>query len=360
MGLRPKGVGGTHDLFGLSENLWGNYPIDWIFGLKDQDYGWGVIDSFKTWGIATAQSSGLAYYQSEGNTYRAYEKAGSSAGTRNIVPDNTRWTVPTGYPIQNAPAGNLPNGLSNILIPAASQLWTPGQLKFGSVSSADSDQASIQMGPDTATTNVCPFSVVPSYSGTLLFEARIKVHTTIGYVSGSSGTTFFIGLAGPAAAVVGVPCAAQAFDTAVSKIGFGCVAGDTQNTLYTVYSRTTGAVREVSTALLTLGAFPNSTYPTIGVDSYFKVGFRYEGTAQRMIPFVNGIAQDGNQGTNQIIGPATVGGSTSAYGTSSSSWPNDALALCKGICSYGAVGPYVTVDWWAAAQMPNPGAHGQP
>jgi len=361
MGLRPKGVAGIHDIFGLSESLWGNYPIDWIFGLKDQDYGWGVFDSFKNWGIVEALSSSLGIYCSEGNTYRSFEVAGG-ASAQNIVPDNTRYTIPTGYPIQNAPAGNLPNGVSNILYPAATQLYTPGQLKIAGANAAALDEASMQMGPDTTASNVCPFSAVPSYSGTLLFECRIKVPVSLGLISESHGSTYFVGLAGSGSAITGCPCASAAFDTTTSKIGFGCLSTDTANTLYLVYSRTTGTVQKVSTALLTLGSFPNSTYPTIGVGSYFKLGFRYEGRSQRLIPFVNGIAQDGVTGTNQIIGPSTVGGSASDYGTSSTSWPNDALTLCTGLYQQGTAEtyPYVTMDWWAAAQMPCIGAHGQP
>jgi len=368
MGLRPKGIAGTDDIFGLSENLFGNAPVDYILGYKDRDYGWGVYDDFKGWGIATAQSGGLAYYQSEGNTYRAYEKAGSNAGTRNIVPptpNNTSYyTIPMGYPIQLNCAGNYPSPGQTIQYAEGTKLWTPGELKLGGASSATSDQASMQLGPDTATTNICPFSVVPGISGSLLFECRLKIHTGIGPASGSTGTGFFIGLVASGAAVVDIPVSASVIDATLHKVGFGVrPVTDILNTIQTIYGRTT--IKEVATPLLTLGATAKALYPTAvntGLDAYVKLGFKYDGSSQRFTPYVNGIAQDGATGVNQTIGKGVaLGVADTTYATDSAYWPSNPMTLCAGLCHYGALGtfPYVELDWWAAVQEPAIGAWGR-
>jgi hypothetical protein len=365
MGLRPKGIAGTYDIFGLSENLWGNAPIDYILGFHERDDGWAVFDDFKNFGIGgPALASAVGYYQSEGNSYRSYECVGGLyTSGHNIVHDNTRYSIPAAYPIQLANAGNIPSGGQAIQYGYPTQLWTPGQLKFGSASTTTADQASLQMGPITSALNVCPFSVVPGYSGTLLFECRLKIHTGIGPASGSTGTGFFIGLVAEGAAVQNIPVSVSAFDATLHKIGFGVrPVTDTLNTLQTVYGRTT--IKEIGTPLLTLGSFPNSTYPTVGLDAYFKLGFRYEGKSQRFTPFINGIAQDGQtSATNQTIGKGTLlGVANTDYGTDGAYWPSNPMTLCAGLCHYGALGtfPSVTLDWWGAAQEPAIGAWGKP
>jgi hypothetical protein len=336
------------DVFGLSEQLWGDAPIDWIFGYKDQDYGWGVIDSFKNWSLVTALSSSRGVYNSEGNTYQTYELAGGTSA-QNIVPDNTYYTIPSGYPIAPAPAGNYPNGVANVLYPVGTKLWTPGQLTLMGAGANTGDEASMQMGPATATSNVCPFSVVPGVSGSLLFEARLRV-SGLGYVSGSIGSTFFMGFAGSGSAVSGRPCGA-AFDTTTSLLGFGCLYTDTAGTLSLVYDKAGGTVQK-SAAVLTLGAFPNSTTPTVGPNVYFKLGFRYEGKSCRLVPYINGVPQDGQLGNNCVLSSTITGSSTL--------WPADGMTLVCGIHQYGTTTfQKVTLDGWAAAQEPCVGAWGR-
>ena len=351
MGLRPKGIAGTDDIFGLSERLWGDYPIDYILGYKDRDYGWGVFDDFKTWTLSTALSSSLGFYTSEGNGYRTFEKAGGSSA-QNIVPNNAVYTIPSGYPIQLLCAGNTPSPGQTIQYPVGTKLYTPGQLVLmGSGSAAQNDEASLQMGGDTATTNMLPFSVVPGVSGSLIFECRLKISALA-----TAETTFFVGLAGGGSAITTRPAAASAFDVTTSLLGFGCKRADALNTLYCVHGRHGGTVVQDSTALLTLGAWPNSTNPAIGPAVYFKLGFIYDGKYQTWTPYVNGIPQDGQlSATDRRILKGTGTGLT---GTAT--WPDDSLSLCAGIFQYGSAIQTVTLDWWAAAQEPAIGAWRKP
>jgi len=68
-----------------------------------------------------------------------------------------------------------------------------------------------------------------------------------------------------------------------------------------------------TTPLLTLGAWPNSSNPAIGVATFFKVGFLYDGKNQVFTSYLNGIPQDGQLGPDQRIKGTSVTGA---------SWPN--------------------------------------
>ena len=327
------------DAVGLSGSLWssGQFLFDEIMTHRDRRYGWGVKDDFSNYGLVSALSSNLGLYVSEGNSYRTFEKAGG-ASAQAIVPTNTAYTVPTGFPI------NSPNG-SNILVPAGTVLPTPGQLVF--TPSAASDQAQIQLGPNTASANTCPFAVIPGQSGNLIFECRLKFSALA-----TGFTNFFIGLAGSGSAVTSRPAASTAYDNNTSLLGFGTLSGDTTGQIGWVYNKAGGTVQQQSVSnmsalnLLTLGSTTPYGGQLTGPAVYMKLGFFYNGYAQTVTPFINGAPL-----LSKVIGKATAAGSSVPAGTgSSTAWPADYMTLCAGLFQSSTTYQTVTLDWWAVGQ----------
>ena len=353
MSNRPVLAGG--DVFGLSDSLWGDVPLDFIFGCRDRNIGWGLKDDFTSYGYTAALQTSLGLYNSEGNQYRTFEYMGSAQ--QSIIPSDTIYTVPTGFPILTPQGQKSAHGGTTELFAAGSTIWTPGQLVF--TPTAENDQCQIQAGPYGAAGNVCPFHVYPGRSGNLYFECRLKFSALA-----TGFTTFFIGLAGTGSAVTSRPAASTAYDTNTNLLGFGCRSGDTTETLSWVVNKAGGTVSSQNVSnmaglniLTLLGSTGDYTkgYLNIGDGVYFKLGFKYDGRLKTCTPYINGVPQDGVAGPNKSIGAGTLSTNmgTAAPGTGSSTlWPLTGMTLAAGLFQTSSTYQTVTLDGWAVAQTP--------
>jgi len=288
--LRPQ-LGGTFETYGLSNALWSNVPLEYIFGFKDRSYGLGLIDNFVSLGQAAALSSSLGRYVSNGIAYRSYELFGGTSAA----------------------------GIS-AKTPAAAR---PGGIVLGT-STSDNDECSLQAGSISATGSIVPFAMVPDTHNDLYFECSFKVSsiTTAIY-------SMFVGLAGTGGAVTNMPISAADVIGSMSAIGFSKLQAGTSS-LSLAYNRASG----------TPGAMTGVA--TLVADTYVKAGFKWQRKGNMVIPYINGLALDGVTGNNKVITSAT---------TAATPWPNDYMTLCAGLRNYTTTAVQLTLDWWAVAQV---------
>ena len=357
MSNRAIGPGG--DIFGLSQSLWGNVPLD-LLATRDRNIGWMAGDDFTNFGVGgTILTSNLGWYNSEGNSYRTFEALGGSTTSARSIIANTAgtYTVPTGFPIMS-------QNLQATLFPVGSIIPTPGQITL--TATGATDQAQMQLGPSTAALNSLPFTPYPLANMvpmSVYFETRLKFSALA-----TGFTTFFIGLAGVGAGVTSVPAATATYTgsasaAATSLLGFGCLSGDDTETLGLVYAKSGQAPCHQKVAnmaglnLLTLlGTSGDYTkgYKNIGDNVYFKLGFEYDGLAKTLTPYINGVALDGNTGPNKVVGSGTLSTNlgTAAGGTGSSTlWPAAPMTFTAGLFQTNTTYQTVTLDWWRCAQV---------
>ena len=355
MGNRPTLGAGLNDLFGPSETLWGDVPLDYIFGFKDRNIGWGVRDDFTNYALDIAIASNVGYPTSEGNVYRTFESVGGSGTSgQNILPSTTgTYTVPTGMPIYSPQGWNNP-GLNSMsaLYAAGAVIPTPGQITF--TPTTTTDQGNIVLAPNSGTTNYgcfTPYPITSGVQGPVYFECRIKLSALATGI-----TTFFIGLAGTGGGITAVPAGASVFAASLSSatsslLGFGCVKGDTASRIGLVYSKASGAYTDgasaSSTTLCTVGATPSyNGLQVVGNGQYFKLGFKYDPATGILMPFVNGIPQDG---ISNLSGPKQS--LTSTQTASATLWPADPMTFAAGLYQTGSTMQTMTIDWYQIVQM---------
>lgn len=355
------------DIFTLSQSLWGGIKPEMIFGMRDRQYGWGVRDDFTNLGLVTAISSGVAYYQSEGNFYRSYEERSGSTSTQAITIDNTGYTVPSGLPITTPFGGNPPNtNTQNTAITALysnpAVIPTPGQIKFNPSNNA-ADRAFLSMGSMTSSTNVAPFFPYLASNQTpsvLAFECRVKLSSI-----NTQLTNLFIGLAASGAAQSTNPIASNtAFSTTPDLLGFGFLSGDTQYQLGLVYNVASGTVQDQAvSANLNLCTMTTQKIAgqyvfshdgsTLTDAAYVKLGFKVDTTqgSGMFTPYLNGIPFDGKLLPNKAITGFTNAGTPTIGGTGLGVWPANPMTLCAGLFQKdGTTAATMTMDWWACAQ----------
>lgn len=363
MGNRAVGPGS--DLFGLSQDLWRYVPTDLLY-TRDRDLGWIAGDDFSNFSTNAAPSSNKALYYSEGNTYNSYE--GSS--TQTVVPTDSNWTVPSGWDVPS------PNGQA-ILIPRSTVVPTPGQVTLTPTSG--NPQAQLVASPNAAGTAAGIFTpypiAAPDLQGDVIFETRL-------YISDlpTGKASFFIGLAGTAVAGTGLPVGDGSYSTVPSLLGFGFLQGDAAGKIGLVYNKAGGATVSQQSATnmagLNLMILGNATgisagtaTPTVSVagaggvpstiastliGAYFKLGFRFRASDSVLIPYINGIAQDGRVAPNKVVGAGTLSANlgSAAPGTgSTTAWPADLMNFACGAYYHGATVPTITIDWWRCAQL---------
>jgi hypothetical protein len=287
--------GPNTDTTGLTDSLWRGMIRERLFCPWDRQLGVGMFDDFIGFGGALSTNDGQ-YFTRTGR-YISYQTAST-------------FIVPVAF--SPTPASVAPT--------------SRGAIKFSPTSGvADNDIMSLQWGGQLATPYGCfPFSMIPSYSGDLVFEARIKTSS----VTASIGD-IFIGLAGAAGvqlmtAVLPILDADTMAET-FSWVGFARLAAETTS-LKLGYCRTSGT-QAWKTAVGTLAA-----------DTYIKVGFRWDGNYKTLTPWIDGVEKTGS-----MVSSAT---------TAATPWPNDYMTpiiCCKQID--GTTANELTVDWWACAQL---------
>lgn len=264
------------DTYGLSDGLWKNLVKEYVFGNGHRNYGYGLFDDFIGFGESAAVASNVGRYNSNGISYRSWEETSASI----------------------AVAAALGGAIA--LTPTTS----------------DNDCVAIQAGNGT----MCPFAVIPGTSGTLVFEARFKIATVT-----ASYANFFIGLggAGLGAASDALITDTNAFVTNGSFLGFGRLgAATTGLTLY--YERNGGTVGS------------KDDVGTLAADTYIKAGFVFDGTAQTLTPWINGVEVP----SERVLAAAT--GATP--------WPNAYMNLLAGVKEIATTAGVLTIDWWACGQ----------
>lgn len=387
MSNRAQGPGG--DLFGVSQTLWRDVPIEFCQGFGgDRDVGWMRGDDFTNFATRLATVSSLTDYFSEGNYYRAFEVKGGGSTTQGIIPDEAPWTVPA------ATAVYTPNG-QGIRYPGSSIIPTPGSITFTPASAADNMQ--LCMGADQARATASyphgqftpyPLSTTAANNvgGDVIFETRIKLSdlnnggTGNGASLNAACTSFFIGLASTLAVASAVPVNNTTYSTTPGLLGFGCLSGDNPGQIGLVYNKAGGATVSDQAAftslnLLTMGGVTGigtgtlspllyvagaggipTTTPAVYKGAYFKLGFRYSASAGTLTPYINGVAQDGRNAPNRIIQNATtftLGGVASVPGTASTTlWPAAPMTFAAGLWQTGSTTlQTMTIDWWRAFQF---------
>ena len=168
--------------------------------------------------------------------------------------------------------------------------------------------------------------MIPGISNDLVFECRIAVST----ISDDIGD-LFIGLAGAAgvnvaAVVVPITATAGALATTLSLLGFHKLSGDGDK-VDLAYERASGVVAT------------KTDVGTLVADTYIKLGFRYNGVAQTLTPWIDGVEITASKIAKSITGATP--------------WPNDYLApVIASMQVDGTTAMKMTVDWIACAQLP--------
>jgi hypothetical protein len=285
-------MGPDQEGFGPSQALWANMATDQILFFRDRSVGIGMYDDFTS--FAGLVASNVGRYQSEGNNYLSYETTSCSIVNLALTP---------------TPASVLPTSYGAIVLTPDTTDGSTVALQYG--------------GYITAPYGCFPFSVIPGMSADLVFEARLKISA----ITAARGN-WFIGLAG-AAGVAPIATAipitsSDVFATTLSLLGFGqLTAATTLTSLF--YERASGTVAEVTSAA------------TIAADTYIKLGFKWDGTAKTLTPWVNGVP----------VSAKTVSLAT----TAATPWPNDYMTPIVAVEEIGTAARTLTLDWWSCAQL---------
>jgi hypothetical protein len=282
------------DIRGLSGKLWSKFaPPDGgtFHSTASGNPAIGFFDDFVGFGGILASTDGA--YFSEGQRYLSQQTASTT-----IIPVAA---TPT-------PASVAPTSYGAIIL-------TP--------TTTDGDTVGLAWGCSLVSPyHAAPFSVIPSMSKDLVFEARFKV----------SGTTaargnFFIGLAGAAATLpvaADVPItSSDAFVTTLSLLGYGRLTAGTTN-LDLFYERASGTVGTIASVA------------TMVADTYIKVGFRWEAANNILRTFINGSE--------------VTAGRCSSSVTGATPWPDDYMVPIMVVEEIGTAALTLTADWWACAQ----------
>jgi hypothetical protein len=381
-----QGLGG--DLQGLSNELWKFVPEDLLVH-GNRDYGWMAGDDFSNYALTGVPSSSLANAFSEGNYYKTFEVKGSQANVQGIIPSETTYQIPSTWDVPS-PLGGA------ILIPRSTYLPERGAIVMTPTAAADNMQMCLGADQGRATAlyphgQFTPYllnSTGPNYQGDVIFECRLRLSdlNNGGTGNGASGnnacTNFFIGLANKLAVASGKPVATASFDNTGDLLGFGCVSTDNPGQIGLVYNRASGTVAGQGVTsmaglnLLTMGGVTGigtgTLSPTLSVAgaggvpssvagifkaAYFKLGFRWNAANNTLIPFINGVAQDGKVGASKVIGSGLLSTNlgTAAPGCTSTSWPNVPMTFAAGLWQTGSTTyQTLTIDWWRCAQLKTP------
>jgi len=288
--------------FGLSPEIWGNFPYESIFSKADRNIGYGFFDDFTDFGGALSTNDGQ--YWSEGNRYLSYQTASTF-----IVP------------VADSSAATTTAAIHH------------GAIKFSPTSGvADNDIMTLQLGGQLATPyGAFPYNVCPSVllSRDLAFECRMKLSD-----SSASIGDFFIGLAGAAGVqlmTAVLPIAdADTLGTTFSMLGFSKLGADA-DLAYLTYERASGTVARTRQAA------------TLVDDTYIKLGFRWYAADKQLRVYADNTEVSACFLTSAVTGTA---------GTGTTPWPNDymtPICCCKQID--GTTAQVLTLDWWACSQL---------
>lgn len=197
----------------------------------------GVFDDFQQFGICSPLSSNVAYYQSNGVTYKSFE---DDAGITAQTPDG--------------------NGRGVLVLTAGN---------------TDNDDCVIQAG---SATNM-PFNVVPGTAKDLVFECRWKYSSIT-----AACTDFFIGLFGTGGAANNGwlgdnPSGTISSDMANNNmLGFTRLTSTGTSGLLLIYDRVGGTTATHATGIDTLAA-----------DTYVKSGFRFNAAEKTLDIYADGV-----------------------------------------------------------------------
>jgi hypothetical protein len=198
----------------------------------------GLFDDFVGFGRGCPASSGLAYYNSNGISYRAFEDDDGSIAA----------AVPTTTPLNSA------NGIGVISLTAGN---------------SDNDDTVLQAGGGS----MMPFNVIQATAKELVFECRFK------YSSIADGDTdFFIGLFGTGGAVNNGWLADDSANWADNNfLGFSRTLSTGTSGLTLVYDRVGGTTATHATGVDTLVA-----------DTWVKAGFRWRADTKTLDIYSDG------------------------------------------------------------------------
>lgn len=275
------------DSYGRSAALWGNFPLDQIFALKDRNVGIGLTDDFLRVGntslydgylrLATGSGSTLAQLTSEANAY--------------------------------------------------------GILRFTLDGDAANDEVVLQHGNGL---DVGPFKLA-NYD--LCFECRIRPNS---YAIVANKNSFFVGLASGGPAGAGITDllftdSGGALYGTNSFVGFQRLYAES-TALDAMYQKTgqTKVDGAVNTAL--------NAIHTLVADEWVKLGFRYYANPKKLVFFVNGIPAIGTGGP-AVLGAAAL--DAAAFPDDVFLTPTIG---CKDVAGSSTDMTY-DLDWWDCAQI---------
>lgn len=247
----------------------------------------GLFDDFNAFGRTCAAASGVAYYQSNGITYKSFEDDDGSIQA--AVPTTTPAVDQNGIGVISLTAGN-----------------------------SDNDDTCIQAGGNQGGT-MCPFNVIYASAKDLAFECRFK------YSSIADGDTdFFIGLGGTGMAANDGWLADNSAGFADNNLlGFSRTLSTGTSGLVLVYDRAGGTTGTHATGIHTLVA-----------DTYVKAGFRWNQATKTLDVYANG----------ELV--TTVASSV----TDGTPWPSLFMNFLAGVKYQATTQDVMYIDWWACAQ----------
>jgi hypothetical protein len=225
----------------LSPKLWRGFapPIGGIFpAAPSGNPVIGLFDDFNGWGTVAPLASNVAYFQSNGITYKSFQD--DAGGIAAATPTTTPSVDENGPGVVSLTAGNT-----------------------------DNDDCVIQAGAAT----MMPFNVIYTTAKDLVFECRFK------YSSIADGDTdFFIGLFGTGgAADNGWLLDNSAAFADNDLLGFTRTLATGTSGLTLVYDRVGGTTGTHATGIHTLVA-----------DTYVKVGFRWRSIEKTLDVYADG------------------------------------------------------------------------
>lgn len=275
----------------LSPRLWKGFAPPVVGSFPDLPSGVevrGLFDDFENFGAVSALATNTTYFQSNGNSYLAYNDAV-------VIP--TAAAVPTTTPSVSE------NGPGVIVMQA------------DNTAAVANDIAILQAGGGT----MMPFHVIPSRMQELAFECRFKVSSVAG-----SQSDIFIGLAGTGA------CADSGVFTDAGALASNNFLGFTrlgsQGSAMSLSYQRVGGTAAAKANVLTLAA-----------DTYIKAGFRYHAARKQLSIWVNG----------EEVGTARV----SSAITGATPWPSLYMNFCAAVNYEATANHQLYIDWWACAQM---------
>lgn len=278
---------------GLSGRLWKKFAQDGVLVFQDSNVGIGVFDDFLH-GVGLVSSNVGGW-----NGYKTFEDSSCSALT---MADTAALTTANAKGVLKL----LTETTDNNSVTIAGGYGVGGPFRF---------PATLALAKE------------------LIFEARWAVSSV-----GASVMDSFVGMAGTGAAANNVPFGDDDSLANIDMLGFQLVGHASAPHIDLVWKRTGQTAGSSSNVVLTSTA----AGVDLAADVFIKTGFRLNAERGELTVWINGREVAANKIAGSTLYPS---------GTLLGTWPNLGMHLAACVKNMTTTASYVTLDWWAAAQV---------